>query len=114
MEDVKQTENVLGEAISAFGASNQMIVCIEELSELQKELTKTLRGKINREHLIEEMADVEIMLEQLKIIFNINELELNEAKYNKIKRLKENIRERKNKEIARVLRAHKIKGVVAE
>ena len=52
-----------------FGAKNQLIVAIEELSELQKELCKYLRDKTNIRNISEEMADVEIMLEQLKLIF---------------------------------------------
>ena len=37
----------------------QIIVAIEELSELQKELCKHLRGKIDITNLIEEIADTE-------------------------------------------------------
>jgi hypothetical protein len=55
-------------AIKNFGSDKQKIVAIEELAELQKELTKDLRGKVNRE-IIEEITDVEIMLAQLKIIY---------------------------------------------
>lgn len=55
--------------INHFGKRNQVIVAIEELSELQKELCKYLRDDSDLSHLTEEMADVEIMLEQLKIIF---------------------------------------------
>ena len=38
----------------------QVIVAIEELSELQKELCKSLRGDTNYDNIIEEIADVEI------------------------------------------------------
>lgn len=55
--------------IEKFGAKSQIIVAIEELSELQKELCKYLRDKTNIRNISEEMADVEIMLEQLKLIF---------------------------------------------
>lgn len=48
-----------------YGIENQIIVAIEELSELGKELCKLLRNKNNEEELIEELADVEIMLEQI-------------------------------------------------
>lgn len=60
---------ILESAIKKFGPRNQVIVAIEELSELQKELTKWLRGKGNYEGLMEEMADVSIMLNQLCLIF---------------------------------------------
>lgn len=49
--------------------NNLFIVAIEELSELQKELCKYLRDNVDLSHLTEEMADCEIILEQLKIIF---------------------------------------------
>ena len=52
-----------------YGVNNQIIIAVEELSELQKELCKALRGKKKLVAISEEMADVEIMLEQLKRIF---------------------------------------------
>lgn len=65
-------------AIEKFGRNAQMIVAIEELSELQKELTKALRNKAKISSIIEEMADVYIMLEQLFWIFNIQDKEIKE------------------------------------
>lgn len=69
----------------------QLIVAIEELSELQKELCKTLRDKINRDNLIEEIADVEIMLQQLRIFFNISNSDILLMKNKKILRTKERL-----------------------
>ena len=69
----------------------QVIVAIEELSELQKELCKSLRGDTNYDNIIEEIADVEIMLEQMKIYFEINENEIEEMKKLKIERAKERL-----------------------
>lgn len=63
-------EKIYIKLLGKFGCNNQMIIAIEELSELQKELTKHLRGKGNINHIITEIADVEIMLEQLKLMFN--------------------------------------------
>lgn len=74
--------------INHFGKRNQVIVAIEELSELQKELCKYLRDDWDFEHITEEMADCEIMLEQLKIIF-ANEKAVEEVKAFKIQRTKE-------------------------
>lgn len=63
-------------AVETFGDEKQSIVALEELSELQKEICKRLRGMENQEHLTEEMADVEIMLWQLKYMLqNENEVE---------------------------------------
>lgn len=69
----------------------QVIVAIEELSELQKELCKSLRNNYNYGNIVEEIADVEIMLEQMKIYFEIKEEEIEEMKKLKIKRTKERL-----------------------
>ena len=69
----------------------QLIVAIEELSELQKELCKTLRGNINKENIIEELADVYIMLDQIKIYFSITCNEVKEMIDKKIERTKERL-----------------------
>lgn len=61
-------QDTLYDAISTYGSDMQLIVAIEELSELEKELCKFLRGKKNFAAAAEEYADVQIMLEQIKII----------------------------------------------
>lgn len=60
-------------AIETWGRDLQVVVAIEELSELQKELTKALRSGYRTDGVAEEIADVKIMLEQLEIIFNIED-----------------------------------------
>lgn len=82
-------------AIQTFGAGNQQIVAIEELSELQKEITKLLRGQGGLINLAEEIADVEIVIEQLKIIYGIKS-DVSQYKILKNQRLLELIKE-KNK-----------------
>ena len=69
----------------------QLIVAIEELSELQKELCRALRGKPNKEDIIEELADVLIMLDQLKIYFKIEDDEIRDIIDQKIERTKERL-----------------------
>jgi len=57
------------------GKSHQLTVCIEELSELIKELSKWIRNKGqggNEMKIIEEIADVEITLDQMKLFFDHN------------------------------------------
>lgn len=68
--------NLYNNLINKYGGK-QLVVAVEELSELQKEICKSLRGKDNKKNLIEEMADVYIMLDQLKIYYNISDDELN-------------------------------------
>ena len=60
-------------AIARNGVLLQAIVALEELSEAQKEICKMLRDRGSLEHLAEEVADATIMLEQLRIMFDINE-----------------------------------------
>lgn len=54
------------------GRDHQLLVAIEELSELQKELTKLLRkdSYTNRKKICEELADVKIVCEQLDRFFD--------------------------------------------
>lgn len=65
------TTAVCQRAIDTWGKCPQLIICMEEMAELTKELSKNLRGQDNDLAIAEEVADVEIMLEQLKLIFNI-------------------------------------------
>lgn len=69
-------------AIDAYGKGPQLIICMEEMAELTKELSKNLRGHNNLQEIAEEVADVEIMLEQIKLIFTSREAtaEVKEAK----------------------------------
>lgn len=83
---------VLMEAIQHYGSDHQLNVAIEEMAELTKEICKRKRMANNRNEIIEEMADVLIMLEQLKLIFNISSIELEEQINFKIDRLQERMK----------------------
>lgn len=87
MEQYKKT---LENAISIFGNRLQCEVAVEEMAELTKEIIKNFRGKQNRENIIEEVADVQIMIEQIKIIFNCFDEVENEIK-NKMERLSDRV-----------------------
>lgn len=58
--------------ILQYGEKNQDIVCIEELSELQKALTKCLRGKENKEHIAEEISHCIISIMSVSKVHNIS------------------------------------------
>lgn len=73
---------------SRYGSMN-MIIAMEELSELQKEISKYLRGKGRKIALIEEIADVTIMLKYIKMIANIDDDDINKAINVKLDRLEE-------------------------
>ena len=78
-------------AMIAFGEQNQLIVAIEELSECQKEICKILRGGEDFRNLAEEVADATIMLEQIRLMFNINDCVCNFID-EKIKRLDDRVK----------------------
>ena len=62
---------ILRKAINTFGGNNQIIKTIEELGELETALARYFdRNKADNDNICEEIADVEIMLEQLKMIFD--------------------------------------------
>lgn len=73
-------------AVEAYGKEHQLIICMKEMAEL----TKNLRGRRNLQDISEEVADVEIMLEQVKVIFDLKE-EVSEAKEAKLLRLQKRI-----------------------
>ena len=58
--------------INCHGTKSQEDVAIEEMAELQKAILKHRRypSEKTRVDIIDEIADVEIMLEQLKIIYS--------------------------------------------
>ena len=94
-------KEVLKEAISRYGDDMQITVCIEELSELTKELCKFKRGEGKKLNIAEEMADVRIMLDQLEIIFDNSEDVQDWYKY-KVNRLKSRIRIEKKAKIKEI------------
>lgn len=61
-------ERILRHAIRVFGKESQCRMMIEEMSELTKALCKLPRGG-PVENVLEEMADVQIMLDQMRLIF---------------------------------------------
>ena len=75
-----------------FGDTSQKIMVVEEMSELTKELCKELRNRGNVENIADELADVEVTLAQLKMIYNIHDL-VEEHRDFKLRRLAENMAE---------------------
>ena len=88
-EYINETE-VLRRALDTYGSVMQIVVTMEEMSELQKELCKDLRGRGSIEHIAEEIADVEIMLEQMKILFCCAD-DVRDWRRRKVERLKERL-----------------------
>ncbi|MBO6087960.1 hypothetical protein J6P92_06420 [bacterium] len=94
--DKEQELKIYNEAIEFFGNTSQKIMVIEEMSELTKELCKELRDRGNIENIADELADVEITLAQLKIIYDIHDL-VEQHKDFKLHRFAKNMSELKAK-----------------
>lgn len=71
--DYPTRRDVYEHALDRWGVKAQLQMCIEEMSELTKELCKNFRGAENRDEIAEEIADVTIVLEQARLIFGIND-----------------------------------------
>lgn len=68
-----------------------LIIAMEELSELQQAISKILRGKGDKLNVMEELVDVEVIMETVKNTMGITEQELDKMRYIKLKRLKDKI-----------------------
>lgn len=87
-EEMENKKDIYKKALNKWGAEAQTIMVFEEMAELQKELCKAIRNNYSLDDLAEEIADVEIMLEQMKILFMIEDSVQEQKKY-KLQRLRE-------------------------
>lgn len=56
-------------AVAHYGHAHQVRKAVEELTELSLALQHSLDGRGDNDHVLEEMADVKLMMEQLEIIY---------------------------------------------
>lgn len=90
--DMTETQiKILSNAVQTYGKNHQVDIAIEEMSELTKALLKDRRNIGAIDDVLEELADVYIMICQLMMIFNIDtEMLDNQIDY-KIRRLQRRI-----------------------
>lgn len=69
-----------------YGIDNQINQTIEELSELIQALTKYKRGLYTIDNISEEIADVEIMIKQIKLALSIDQEDVESIMIRKIER----------------------------
>ena len=93
-----ETSKIYRAAIEVFGGDLQVDVAIEEMAELTKELCKaqrvTFAGRVglgdglidNHDEIAEEIADVQIALEEMMLLFGV-EAEAQGARKRKLERL---------------------------
>ena len=82
------SEEVYQKALERWGKEAQLLMVLEEMAELQKEILKNLnRNKDNLVEIIDETTDVLIMLDQLQYIYGIEKAVIKHApeKIEKIK-----------------------------
>ncbi len=99
-------KEIMQKAVNTYGLQNQMIKTVEELAELSQAMCKSIVRLNSSENgftlsddlksvdnLFEEMADVEIMLAQCKMMFQC-EKEVQEWKDKKLNRLKSRLEDK--------------------
>lgn len=91
---------VVAEIAEHFGYEAQKNMLIEEQAELIQALNKFDRKGTEEafNNIIEEMADVELMIDQVKYLLDINQDTIEEIKEDKIRRTKERIKREENEQ----------------
>ena len=95
----EQEREICQAAVERFGRLTQILKAMEEMGELTRALCRHLSDVTRRDRLVnvwEEMADVSIMLDQLKLIFDAERVEAWRA--DKLARLAAKVRTEKGGE----------------
>ena len=83
------------DVLSAWGIGNQVFMVMEETGEMLNALAKANRGRVTKEEVITELADVSIMMEQMAVHFGYEEfMAEKERKLNRLKERLENYKGR--------------------
>ena len=75
-------------ALHKFGAKPQILMFIEESAEAVEAILHHNRGKTDTDHVIEELADLQIMIHQLRVFYDDDQKFL-EIYTRKLQRLKD-------------------------
>lgn len=84
----KIDNEIIKDSIVYYGKDAQSTVCMVECAELIQAISKEKRGKSDKNHLAEEMADVLISIELLKEIYDVSNEQINEWIDKKQKRIR--------------------------
>ena len=81
-------------AVNLWGKQSQVLMAIEEMGELLQALSKIQRKEngCDWDHVIQEIADVEIMMEELKVVFCVSDEKFKEVKKAKLLKLENAIK----------------------
>lgn len=80
-----------------YGREKQMVKGAEECNELGQQFCKAALNQATRPNLVEEIADVLLMIEQAKSAYSITDAEINQSVQAKMKRQMERIQAEKDK-----------------
>ena len=67
--DIIHKDAICCTALEHYGVHSQIVKCMEECGELIQALARKMCGEENIENVVEELADVEIMLMQMRAVF---------------------------------------------
>lgn len=85
---IELNDSILRDAVATWGESSQVDMLVEETSELLNAIMKFKRGRASVEDVLTEIADVEIMLGQMEVIFaQGREIDLFCERHRKMERL---------------------------
>ena len=85
-----ENEAMYAQAILKWGLPFQYVKLAEESGEMLQAAAKVLLNKWNKNRLAEEIADLEIMLEQVQVAYSIEEA-VHKMKAKKLKRLEKRL-----------------------
>ena len=95
--NTQEINKILTDAIYIYGEDSQIWMAIEEMSELGNALAKYRRGRVTREDVCEEIADVAIMMIQLSKIFGPDNV--SDYLKSKLDRLNKRLAKHRNNEV---------------
>lgn len=75
----RERERIIQRSVEREHWKTKSTICMEEMAELQQQISKQIRGYDDRYGLLEEMADVYISLKLLESIFNVTPEEMQKA-----------------------------------
>jgi NTP pyrophosphatase (non-canonical NTP hydrolase) len=83
---MQHSDAIVYTALEHYGVQHQIVKCMEECGELIQALARNMCGEHYAENVAEELADVEIMLMQMRIAFGRHKVD--RIKAQKLARLK--------------------------
>lgn len=68
----EELKAIYNKALNTYGINAQLSIIIEECGELITEITRIKRGRTTKEKIITELADVQIMIEQIAFYYGLD------------------------------------------